>query len=54
LALQKFERENKNYKSADTLLDHAQTVVDSERVFMQAVQLQREIGNIEKAMKLIE
>jgi len=37
LALQKFERENRNYSQAEKLLDVAQLSIDSEKVFMQAV-----------------
>jgi hypothetical protein len=52
LALQKFERETRNYAAAEKVLNEAE--VEDPRVVMQAVQLQREIGNVEKASQRIE
>jgi hypothetical protein len=42
-----------NYQSAEKILDEAREVIPSDKIHMQAVQLQREVGNIEKALQLV-
>ena len=53
LAIQKFERENKNFKEAERVLTTSLENIQSERVAMQYVQLQRDIGNLPKALDLV-
>lgn len=52
--MQKFERENKNYKVAEEFLEKARSTLANEKVWMQSVQLQREIGNDKGALDLVD
>jgi pre-mRNA-processing factor 6 len=53
LALQKFERENKHYKDALRILTESVDKIESEKVHMQTVQLHREIGDLPRALTLV-
>jgi pre-mRNA-processing factor 6 len=54
LALIKLHKEKRDYETARKLLQKGRTKCDSERIWMQSAQLEREIGNNEQAAKILE